>query len=778
MADAARCSKQAIKRIDERLKVIRKRKQAMLNFLRQDIADLLRDGHDSNALNRSFGEFLKAAPWLQGFNYNQKVDVLLYCVGSFMGHGGERGTYAHQYIRECPAEDKEAVSTLIFAAARFSDLPELCDLRHTFMSRYGSAMETSVRLEFIEILASRTFSMATKIQLMQKIAQEFSVEWVSGSLEYGSSDSVASQCVNEKDGEKSDGMCQYPINTDKDVVADTKDILVIGLEPEPTRGSKICDDELENVNPYAPDSSIPHYVHPKRDKDGRYMSPRAREVLDPTDQEGKVLDEKFKDGPRDGRKDPLLWNGEAGGVGEEYWHDDHTIHSRSSRAQGKLEGGIDRNGDVFYENDTDSMRSPKNQMHHNSEMRHAIGQYKFKKEDKSIRAHLIRPEAIEDAIDSDDYRKPAAGRDEFEDNVKPVKIPHAYVKSRAVKDAFHSDDWDRDEIPPKESSGKDADIAAQERQMDGPWKSNHEITFHMIPPPPYVKPKVRAIVDHFDSSSPPTNDGGFTARHKSSTGGNKDPQRDELVVDHERQKPRSVRRNKKSPVAQDSEDAVGSDEPMRGIQRGQRRHVARKNIFPRQDDYDSEEEDIDRLLMHYSKKKTPQQFRKHREKTDAHLADHARDRCGVDQHQTPEIYNESNLESPQTRFVEHVAGDKAVMHQTDSGQYIDMHDSHDRDPIGKPGSPAQSLSVEHMNRGETRRHLIYHSHHVDTPELVHPHERAASFPPDPLAVEKVERPARVTSMQPDALSPSGGHAHPNLPEYEEFAARFAALRRG
>jgi hypothetical protein len=40
--------------------------------------------------------------------------------------------------RECPQESREAVSTLIFAAARFPDLPELCDLRHIFTGTYGS----------------------------------------------------------------------------------------------------------------------------------------------------------------------------------------------------------------------------------------------------------------------------------------------------------------------------------------------------------------------------------------------------------------------------------------------------------------------------------------------------------------------------------------------------------------------------------------------------------------------------------------------------------------
>ena len=53
---------------------------------------------------------------------------------------------------ECPQEALEAVSTLIFAAARFPDLPELCDLRHIFTERYGSSVEPFVNSEVLEIL--------------------------------------------------------------------------------------------------------------------------------------------------------------------------------------------------------------------------------------------------------------------------------------------------------------------------------------------------------------------------------------------------------------------------------------------------------------------------------------------------------------------------------------------------------------------------------------------------------------------------------------------------
>jgi hypothetical protein len=40
-----------------------------------------------------------------------------------------------------------AVSSLMFAAARFSDLPELRDLRQIFQERYGSSIECFVNQE-------------------------------------------------------------------------------------------------------------------------------------------------------------------------------------------------------------------------------------------------------------------------------------------------------------------------------------------------------------------------------------------------------------------------------------------------------------------------------------------------------------------------------------------------------------------------------------------------------------------------------------------------------
>lgn len=46
------------------------------------------------------------------------------------------------FLRECPEECREAVSSLNYAAARFADLPELRDLRSIFTERYGNSLDS------------------------------------------------------------------------------------------------------------------------------------------------------------------------------------------------------------------------------------------------------------------------------------------------------------------------------------------------------------------------------------------------------------------------------------------------------------------------------------------------------------------------------------------------------------------------------------------------------------------------------------------------------------
>ncbi|CAI9100314.1 OLC1v1037287C2 [Oldenlandia corymbosa var. corymbosa] len=88
-----------------------------------------------------------------------------------------------QKQRECPEEFREPVASLMFAAARFSDLPELRDLRDLFQERYGSSLQSYVNQKFVDLLSSKPPSFEKRLQLLKDITSEFSIKWDSRGFE-------------------------------------------------------------------------------------------------------------------------------------------------------------------------------------------------------------------------------------------------------------------------------------------------------------------------------------------------------------------------------------------------------------------------------------------------------------------------------------------------------------------------------------------------------------------------------------------------------------------
>ncbi|XP_059638117.1 uncharacterized protein LOC132280029 [Cornus florida] len=157
--------KSLIKMMRTRIDVIRRNKDARQRIMKKDIADLLANGLVTNA-------FIRTEEFFAGL-------CLLFCY-DFIEQSCEyilKQLSIMQKQRECPEECREAVSSLMFAAARFSDLPELRDLRDTFQDRYGNSLEYYVNQKFVEKLASNPPTMEKKLQLLQDIALEFSVKW-------------------------------------------------------------------------------------------------------------------------------------------------------------------------------------------------------------------------------------------------------------------------------------------------------------------------------------------------------------------------------------------------------------------------------------------------------------------------------------------------------------------------------------------------------------------------------------------------------------------------
>ncbi|OIW03821.1 hypothetical protein TanjilG_30097 [Lupinus angustifolius] len=157
--------------IKTRLEVIRKKRNAVQKFLKKDIADLLKSGLDYNAYGRAEGLLVEK-------NMTSCYELIAKFIECISVHARELCKQ-----RECPDECKEAIPSLIYAAARVSDLPELRDLRTLFTEKFENSLEPYTCKEFVNKLRQDPPSKEMKIHLLRDLAQEFSIKWDSKALE-------------------------------------------------------------------------------------------------------------------------------------------------------------------------------------------------------------------------------------------------------------------------------------------------------------------------------------------------------------------------------------------------------------------------------------------------------------------------------------------------------------------------------------------------------------------------------------------------------------------
>ncbi|KAL7099875.1 hypothetical protein ACP275_09G113500 [Erythranthe tilingii] len=154
-----------------RVEMIRKKRNAVEKYLRKDVADLLKNKLDSNAYGRAEGLVAEMNRTSCYEFIDQSCEHIL------------KNLSAMNKQRECPEECREAASSLMFAAARFADLPELRELRTVFSERYGNSLDIYVNKQFGEKLKSGPPSKDEKLHLLQDIAAESGLEWNSKVLE-------------------------------------------------------------------------------------------------------------------------------------------------------------------------------------------------------------------------------------------------------------------------------------------------------------------------------------------------------------------------------------------------------------------------------------------------------------------------------------------------------------------------------------------------------------------------------------------------------------------
>ncbi|KAG6765864.1 hypothetical protein POTOM_029922 [Populus tomentosa] len=95
-------------------------------------------------------------------------------------------------IWECPAELREAIASIIFAAPRCSEVPDLLQIKNLFAAKYGKEFnmaatelrpDSGVNRAIIERLSVRAPPAEARLKVLKEIAQEFSLEWDSSNTE-------------------------------------------------------------------------------------------------------------------------------------------------------------------------------------------------------------------------------------------------------------------------------------------------------------------------------------------------------------------------------------------------------------------------------------------------------------------------------------------------------------------------------------------------------------------------------------------------------------------
>ncbi|OIS96551.1 PREDICTED: uncharacterized protein LOC109234010 [Nicotiana attenuata] len=221
----ARC-KANIKLTKTRIEMVKRKRNAMLKYLKNDVADLLKTGLDVNAYSRAEGLLVE-------LNRSRCYDLLeQYC-----DHISNNLVTMYKQ-RECPEECREAVSSLIFAAARFADVPELRQLRSVFTERYENSVECYVSKEFVQNLKSVAIK-EMKLQLMKDIASESGIEWNSKALEQ----KLYNPLVSEQDWTKSQNDQKH---NKMDEPSQKKDYEAAKFNRENTRQLTNSKDKLEH----------------------------------------------------------------------------------------------------------------------------------------------------------------------------------------------------------------------------------------------------------------------------------------------------------------------------------------------------------------------------------------------------------------------------------------------------------------------------------------------------------------------------------------------------
>ncbi|KAG9448938.1 hypothetical protein H6P81_008903 [Aristolochia fimbriata] len=163
-----------------RIKHLRNKRELQLRNMRKEIAQFLQTGQEAIAR-------IRVEHIIREMNILAAYEILeLFC----------EFVYARVPIletqKDCPPELQEAIASIIFAAPRCLDLPELMQVRNLFGTKYGKEFvlaaselipDSGVNRGIIEKLSVKAPPANVKLKLLKDIAQEFDLQWDSSVTE-------------------------------------------------------------------------------------------------------------------------------------------------------------------------------------------------------------------------------------------------------------------------------------------------------------------------------------------------------------------------------------------------------------------------------------------------------------------------------------------------------------------------------------------------------------------------------------------------------------------
>uniref|UniRef100_A0A2P2KGX0 Uncharacterized protein n=2 Tax=Rhizophora mucronata TaxID=61149 RepID=A0A2P2KGX0_RHIMU len=172
--------KTALKLAASRIKLLKNKREAQVKQLKRELAQLLEAGQDRTARIR-VEHLVREEKTMAAYDLIEIYCELVVARLSII-----------ESQKACPIDLKEAISSLIFASPRCSDVPELMDVRKLFTAKYGKEfVSAAVELRpdcgvsrlLVEKLSAKAPDGPAKMKILSAIAEEHNVKWEPESFE-------------------------------------------------------------------------------------------------------------------------------------------------------------------------------------------------------------------------------------------------------------------------------------------------------------------------------------------------------------------------------------------------------------------------------------------------------------------------------------------------------------------------------------------------------------------------------------------------------------------